>query len=314
MNSILKISILIVCLALGISSCVKEIDSDIRDVAPKLVINSLFSTDSLIEISLTKSLSVLDAPDFKPIDNGTVLVYEDDQLLEELQYSNLSETYKSMTKRPVQGKHYRIEAETPGLSKVSGETFIPMPVPLSLIDTTKIMGEHFGFSYIFNVSFKDPLNEENFYILMMRLFVYYQGHEQEYPNNFTIKKSPVFEYESFNVFLGFQAIDENNDIIGSTSNNDLYSSQICFSDAQFNGKEIHFDPLAYGTTSPDSLKYVIQLISISSDYYKFIRSYVLYNSSNDNPFSELVQMYSNIQGGYGIVLGCSSSTKTFVSK
>ena len=45
------------------------------------------------------------------------------------------------------------------------------------------------------------------------------------------------------------------------------------------------------------------LHNISQDYYYYRRSLELYNQSSDNPFAQPVQVYSNIENGFGIFAG-----------
>ncbi len=129
-----------------------------------------------------------------------------------------------------------------------------------------------------------------------------------------INNYSFFEYTNDNDdLLGFNTISNNNN--NNNSNNDYFSrAQICFSDIQFNGRSESFDAYYPIYSEFDSTKIYAQLISISAEYYKYIKSIVLYKSSNDNLFSEPVQVYSNVQNGFGIVLGRSKFTVSIARK
>ena len=45
------------------------------------------------------------------------------------------------------------------------------------------------------------------------------------------------------------------------------------------------------------------LYNISQDYYYYRRSLELYNQTSGNPFAQPVQVFSNIQNGFGIFAG-----------
>ena len=58
----------------------------------------------------------------------------------------------------------------------------------------------------------------------------------------------------------------------------------------------------------------VRMEQIDPSYYRYVLSYNAYQQAHGNPFSEPVQVYTNVTGGYGIFSGSSSTGYTFVVK
>ena len=72
-----------------------------------------------------------------------------------------------------------------------------------------------------------------------------------------------------------------------------------FTDELFNGKkaEISF----YGENHTGGGIYKINLKNITRDYYLYLKSHTLQFENIDNPFAEPVQVYHNVNNGFGIL-------------
>ena len=49
----------------------------------------------------------------------------------------------------------------------------------------------------------------------------------------------------------------------------------------------------------------VYLISASEDYFRYKRTYSLQEESSGDPFAQPVNVYNNIENGFGIVAGYS---------
>ena len=96
------------------------------------------------------------------------------------------------------------------------------------------------------------------------------------------------------------------------SNNNLGS--ILFTDHLFNGEshEMTFDIYIYTYSYLSSKKFYAILRTHSKDSYLYEKSSSLYMSSSDDFFSEPVQVYNNIENGYGIFGGYVTSKDSVV--
>lgn len=52
----------------------------------------------------------------------------------------------------------------------------------------------------------------------------------------------------------------------------------------------------------------VQVLYVSETYYKHLRSALLHEHTQENPFAEPVNIYSNVENGYGVFAGYSSQT------
>ncbi|MBK7028756.1 MAG: DUF4249 family protein [Bacteroidales bacterium] len=76
-----------------------------------------------------------------------------------------------------------------------------------------------------------------------------------------------------------------------------------FSDQYVNGQEFSIElPITYSGDTP-GVDIFVELSTLSKDYFLFRKSLIKYNESQNNPFSEPIKIYTNIENGYGIFAG-----------
>jgi hypothetical protein len=95
----------------------------------------------------------------------------------------------------------------------------------------------------------------------------------------------------------------------------LSGDAIFFRDALFNGtkKELRlFVPTGYvypGTVNGDPVYAQVQLLHVTEDYFRFSKSYRFASDNRGNPFAEPVNVYTNVQNGYGVFSIMSADVK-----
>jgi hypothetical protein len=74
-----------------------------------------------------------------------------------------------------------------------------------------------------------------------------------------------------------------------------------------------FNSMGWGTEEEQArrVEIVVELQSISRDYYHYLRTRNLSERTGDNPFGEPIQIFNNIQNGIGILGGYTSSVYRF---
>lgn len=284
------------------------------DTGRKIVLNGLINSDSLICVSVSKSIYVSDSDMVgKDLDNAKVYLYQDGLLIDSLKhdfkvnYWNIFGNYSSKKVKPVPGKEYRIVAKVPGLPDVSATAILPNPVKIEKVDTTAIRFVTYrviidGKEYISyedalkcNIQFSDPLDETNYYLFEVFYKISYQI--PIYSRYFTCKDPVVEEY----MYDG-EINSGQEQLIG-----------VVFSDKVINGKTYSLTlPISGSTTNGPREVIYFRLYSISENYYKYIRTLNLYNAKHGKPLSEPVQVFSNITGGYGIFAGAAVSCDSLV--
>ena len=160
-----------------IYSCEKIIDIDIPDSERKIVLNSLITPDSLVEIHLSESESILKAGfSMDIIENATVQLYENNSFAALLLYTSEG-CYISSDFYPREENQYRVEVSVPGKDPVSSSVLIPDPVKIISIDTNIVIIDKEWAELQVRLKFVDPKEIENYYIVKAKAY----GKEPENP-------------------------------------------------------------------------------------------------------------------------------------
>ncbi len=320
----MKQAIIFLFIIIIVDSCQKE-----KIIIPysqsKIVINSLLTTDSLVNITISKSLLVTDTTlvnDF--INNAKVYFYKNNVLIDSLtnQFRDGSwnigyllynpSNYWSNKIYPQSGNEYEIYVKVPGMPDALSKTTIPDLVKIESIDTSRIKftdttqfisGDSIikqpEVNLLCKINFTDPLNEKNYYLI----FVYEFPEYWTFPFPFTCN-DPIVE----------EKISRGDALEG-----------IAFSDKSINGKKYSISitlsgnqigpPFSGGFPSFENIHKTtlyFRLYSINEEYFKFIQTYNLFLANENNPLGVPTQVYSNVQTGYGIFSGASVSSYSIV--
>lgn len=284
----ISLSILVLIALTSFFACEKtEKIEDFPLYPPKLVLNSHLSPDSTISIHLSKSLSILDNAELKSIDNASIKLYEDGNLLTTIENS-VGDGYFTFNNKPKTGKKYRVEAENNSLGKVESETYIPVPVEIDDFKIEKNETSDWSNNYHFEVDFTDPSDSRNYYmieVLTSSIDTFIAFNDTSY-----MESGPYGEYIS----------DSRNPAL-----DDIVYGVLYFTDEFFNGNKykMSFDIDYLGGYSNYKSITEVRLYSLSEDAYKFRKSFGTFSETRGNPFAEPVQVYNNIEGGYGIFAG-----------
>jgi hypothetical protein len=269
------------------SSCVKEVEFDAEVKQPKLAINSYFTPDSSWKVHIGNSLSVIDNQDPQNIENATVNVYDASNNWVATLTHDMYGIYSSSSTYPQAGQSYRIEAAATNYTNVTAQDVAPNAVPILSIDTASVVYDGDDALEV-QVNFQDPSSTDNHYVIQ------------------------VFGYdlnERRRIDFGM------NDIILNDDGNSGYDRSFTFTDDLINDQSHTLDLyIDHYYTDPmysdfDSLE--VELISASYAFYQYGRTYKLWRRSSDDPFSQPVQVYSNVDAGHGIFAGYSKDAGVF---
>ena len=289
------------------ASCDIVVDLDIPEHKRVLVVNSILTTDSIINASISHSVGAFDASSISYVNNATVEVYEDGVLLGEMEeeaslsYDSMGEpdsTYVyNFNQNPVAGKIYSYEIAHPDYDAVRAETTVPAAVKFNANDVTLLSEEDDEKHYRVRFSFNDA-PDVNFYRLRLR-----------YQNAYYDR----FDYFESNDASMISSAGLQSD--GAT----FYGDEAFFDDEMFNGneKEISIDFFAYNKPfwfeEPDDdfeTEYTLELTSVSESYYTYIRSLRAHYDNQDQFIfaGEPVQVFTNIENGLGVLGSMSLDT------
>jgi hypothetical protein len=188
------------------------------------------------------------------------------------------------TLTPQNGEVYSIEVTAPSFDPASASTHIPELVVLDNVDTLGVEDVN-GFKELeLTITFQDVPNENNFYMLEVYAADIAPGNVYLYP----------MTMRSDDVTLG---LDQ-----------DGYSNQIFFSDELFDGEEKTL--IIYVEDTRDYDDFIeVRMTSITEDLERYARTQNAYENNHGNPFAQPVQVFSNVEGGFGIFAGYQVSRK-----
>ena len=297
-------------------SCQKE-EIRVPDTGRKIVLNGLITTDSLLSINLSRSLYITDSglTEENLLQNAKAEIYENNVYLDSLLpcgniYINLGldiyvpPNYRSTKLVPSSGHEYEIRVTSPGLPEAGAKVLIPDQVNIDRIDTTiqKLTGNFESWEsnirLICDIAFADPVNEKNYYLL----YVY---------------RIPAFSSNTNNMVFSCQ-----DPVVEEYLNHGTMMEGVAFTDKSINGKEHILRMILNGKDignpfwdegSGSHRKTIyFRLYSITEDYYKYIQTLNLFLKNYKNPLAETAEVYSNIEGGYGIFGGAAVASDSLV--
>ena len=271
---------------LMLGSCRKLVQSDFPEFAPIPVVNSILIADSLLKVHVSIA-SKLDTNELKGWDNAQVQLYVDDEFTEHLTPMENGVFASTTIVEPL--KKYECRVDIPGYETVICSSFIPTPTLLQDITHISIAGkDEEGMTYpavkfTFNC---DPLQKQ-YYEAKIRLL------GRENAATYINIVDPVLLNE------GLPLLVFSNELI----TDEFYSMTINY----FTGSSgsSHGGPMQT-TLFP----FILEVRSISYDYYQFVRQKYLYDTGRFPEFglssNQAFQLYSNVKNGYGIFAGYSS--------
>lgn len=270
------------------------------------VVNSFFSEDTPFIIQTTKTVSVFDTATYNSVRDMEGKLFEDGELVGDLVFQDtheqirpdlpgeLPEGYTIDGFSPKPGKEYSFELRK-GDFVITGKDKAPHKINFTITDTSSVPDEY-DLNYIgleCDITFEDPVNEENYYIIAYNV-TDFQSEEDNVgwtqAGGWMRSDDPAIEYDYYHqglLYIGYRFV---------------------FSDKYFNGKEYTM-PVSFfvGHRSGQRKNLNIYMLSISEQYYKYVTSAIKQQENNDDYYAEPTQVYNNIENGFGIFAGCSTS-------
>lgn len=276
-------------------ACEKTIDIDVPTEQSKLVLNGYLNPDSTFKVQLTKSAFVLEDYYEQPeVAGATVTLFENEEAVGQLEYLQHG-WYELPGFYPEAGKTYRLEAEKTGFEKISAtETVLP-PVPVLELGMDTVWANNEGSSQPFleiSLTIQDPPGE-NYYVPMV-WYSFKGTYTDPYSNN------SVEIEESYPIYL-------------EEGSPDPFMESYCYNycaiiinDSFFDGKNYtlklrgHMRHFPQGWEIKEE-KLSVNLYHVSPSYYLYQATLKRNYESDGDPFAEPSPVYSNVEGGYGIL-------------
>lgn len=289
---------------LGFTACETTEKIDDFPLRPsQLVVNCFFAPDSTWEFQVSKSLSVLDNADLKLINNATIKLFRDSEIIDTITVQDDDKWYRTGNNLPEIGKEYSIEVSSPDFGKILlARDIVPQPVPVSNVSI--VLTDSSFYEWIdhdgdlcysgnikgnFNIKFSDPANIENYY----QLSIYYYDtsyYNWEDPSGYYLERREL-------------SISSDDPVV---VNSREYGNILLLTDNIFDGQDYLLKVDFEDWDARRDKQYYIEFVSLNRSGYLYRRTVDDFYQSQGDPFAESVQVYCNIENGYGIFSGYST--------
>jgi len=270
-------------------SCVQDVNLE-YDHEPKLCLNCILNPDSIITATLTLSHALENSENFEKVNNASIKLFENDTLKGELIL--ISDGKYLLKQKPVSGKTYKIVAEASGHTQIKANTTVPeKPIIVYSKDTTRIIESVNRPIMNINVAVMDKVGN-NFYWLYS---TYIRKGRRDGGGCNAINAPYV---DTFNRYID-----------SDSKYGFRHFLQIRMTDEGYDGEQLIFtipDMTGSGINSQSFMHF----LNADENYDKYIKTTLIKRMSenDDLPFYEPVQIYSNMENGYGIFGSCTITT------
>jgi len=260
-----KIFVFTLFSAIIFSACEKTIDFKSGEIAPRMVVNSVFVAGSKYKyVRVEKSRSILnDNEYFESLPNANVKLYEDGEFITELAYMSVVDTFVDQLEYGVvkeypyeagyyldsaftvkSGSTYRLEVSGEGFEPVFCETTVPYPVKLNSLDfeIEKTPSDNYNlYAQTFNLNIADSKSEDNYYriqvtqthgIELSRLFANYYGYGYGGSAYADDTDTTVTDTIVQQLYIN-SGVNSNDPVLTRYSNGDLFDSENDFNSYSF---------------------------------------------------------------------------------
>ena len=283
------------------TACEKKIDFEGDVLTSKLVVNDDFDPTRSWSVHVSNSLSVIDNANLRVIEDAEVNIYNGNDLVETLIHTN-DGFYHSLDILPKPNTNYTIEVSAPGFEPVTSTSIAPdNNLEILSIDTSYVEREFSDSrSLRLDITIKDTQVGQNYYgIGATGIFI-----------------NPQTMQESHHVLHLYSS----GLIFGASNGDNKYGETLPFDDILFDNNQyvlsVNIDQIdgeyqeiydefgtyiGYELVPPTTLK--LRFFSYSEELYLYNKSINSYENNNGDPFSQPTQVFTNIEGGFGIFGG-----------
>ena len=315
------------CFSLFLISACQRDKIDIQDTGRKIVINGLITSDSLLNVRLSKSFYYNSNQAYvgsDSLNNARVFFYSNNTCIDSLHLVSdyrptdmdffYHSNYWSDRTLPLPGKEYKIVVKAPGYPDATASITVPNLVKLEKLDTSRILvapdpnfPDLSNIRFKCQISFSDPSYETNYYLISVSKISWREWWTEKLDIRIT-SQDPLIE----------EKLARFNDVYGIVFSDKVFNGEKCSLQFIIDANEIGM-PFVENTWQSGGkpiafYKTVVyfKLYSISEEYFWYIKTLNLYNKNFGNPLTEPVMIYSNIKDGYGIFTAAAVSSDSLV--
>ncbi len=303
-------------LLIALSACRQVIEPDLPEHTPRLVLQAFFTSDGSWPAKVGGSVGILQplAYEETSVADAEVELVAGDRIVGELKFHEGARVYVFEDSSLQAGETYSLQVSAPGFETIRATDTVPRPVPTFILSYVVNDSSHFeeslsGDAWIrvdlsIKLEIQDPPGQANYY--QIRTFrsvstVEYISTEESIlkikkQEGSISTKDPSIMADNNNI-EGFPFEEE-----GTFSGRAPY-----FRDTLFDGRN-HEIELSCRFVEPEGKPFFLQVLYISETFYDHLQNARLHEYIRENPFAEPLNVYGNVENGYGIFAGYSSRT------
>lgn len=281
------------------NSCIKPVEIDLPKHEERLVINSLFSPQEVIKVNVSASVQI-DENEAPFLNNANISLFKNGEYIENLSYMPMEYQDGNYFSQhiPEVGSTYEITVEHPDYKSVSSNNRVPsQPIVESVVLSENVYHEDYFDFLELTLTFNDPEGVKNYYEVSGYFIDTYQ-----FDNQIDTIPYPIY----------FNSDDL---VIKSEETEEYFLETLVFTDKLIDGQTypltLRFQDIEsyYGELDADEIYVVLK--SVSEEYYNYMKK--LGMNLNGDYFDiwesyEPVQMYTNIENGFGVFAAYNSTT------
>ena len=319
----MKYSTAYILLFLGFSSCTKELKVDFGEPSRKIVFYPFLTNNKKITIKMSGPAGIL-STSFPILENATVIITDNSTPVDTVIIDAKGKGNSKII--PACNHEYGFKATATGYPAAFCTAQLPKPVESFSVDTVHLYVQ-FLKHMTARLRIKDDPNSTDYYkatiyskrILTQTIIKPTAHYDSIYTRissielNANVPDIGFFYSRSLGKFLLAQDVlnfgDESGFKFRLGSEIYFQGSEFYFPDDVFNGKEMILNIMVNGSIGaiyPGI--YLIELSTISEDYYMGVKSYARYGTKEyaNLPLSGEVSIYSAVKGGYGFPMSSTS--------
>ncbi len=341
----LPIAFILLLLSILLVACedmfTTTVEVDLSDMDKKLVLNCLFNDTSNFAIQVFKNTDILDETAYAFVENASVELYANNQLLEIVPFNTLPFTIPYTTgpitffnseTMAVANTQYTLKVHAPNFNSVQATASLPNKMPHTQVhidslfeangnyDITQIK-LHFtelntNNNYYYIIAYRDRhIKQTAILDTIQKIRSYYQNPDtlSDLYQSVLNKDSIMFKSKriySSDVSLQTEATQSQVIDLDNPYNMPAYKGFALFSNTLFKGQEKELTILLKenkfaSNYFPDLVaqRHIIAYGTASEDFVKYYQTTQLQADAIANTFAEPVQVYNNITNGLGIFAG-----------
>ncbi len=281
---------IILIVTLFFSACQKDVDVTIPYEGDKLVLNSLFRSDSNIYAKVNVSQKLTRNYNATVPSGVNVELFENGISFGNMPVININGN--NYFKSPIVTKPnfiYTLKASAPNYKSVEGTDTVPQKPIATIVGITRPTNNNDD--YKLKLQLQDDATKENFYLI--KVYKVDSNLTATGPR-YNFNDNVNYVYPTYFSIEGITNSDPAGIFGGSEDNQHLLD------DVSFNGRNVILN-LSIDEYSNGKSHIVVEIISLTKSTYRYLKSVELQNNSQGDPFAEATTIFNNIKNGYGIV-------------